>query len=79
MLTAMDYLSKWAEVKALKRVDSKGIADFVYDYICCRFEIPLELLTNSDLGFRGEVMHQLCQKLNRNHKYVTPNHLNAMA
>ena len=34
MLTIVDYLSKWAEVKAVKRVDSKRVADFVYEYIC---------------------------------------------
>ena len=74
MLTAVDYLTKWAEVKAVKKVDSKEVADFVYEHICCRFGVPLELLLDNGPGFRGEVIDLLCKRLKINHKYVTPYH-----
>lgn len=44
----------------VKGVDNKGVVEFVLEYICCRFGVFLELLSDSGPGFRGEVITQLC-------------------
>ena len=33
ILTAIDYLSRWAEAKAVKHITSKDVAKFVYEKI----------------------------------------------
>ncbi|MCO5554703.1 hypothetical protein L7F22_008236 [Adiantum nelumboides] len=56
ILTAVDYLSRWAEAKAVKQITSKEMGKFfVYEQICCKFGVPLELLSDRGLGFRGEL------------------------
>ena len=46
ILTSMDYLSRWAEAKAVKQIAAKDVAKFVYEDICCKFGVPLELLSD---------------------------------
>ncbi|MCO5606142.1 hypothetical protein L7F22_060329 [Adiantum nelumboides] len=62
ILTAIDYLSRWAEAKPVKQITSKDVAKFVYEDICCKFGMPLELLSNKGPGFRGELVDYLCEK-----------------
>ena len=56
ILTAVDYLSRWAEAKAVKKIVAKDVAKFVYEDICCKFGVPLELLSDRGPGFRTELM-----------------------
>ena len=72
ILTAMDYLSRWAEAKAVKQISAKDVAKFVYEDICCKFGVPLELLSDQRPGFRVELMDYLCDKMNIRHNYTTP-------
>ena len=60
ILTAVDYLSHWAEAKAVRQITSKEMGKFVYEHICCKFGVPLELLS-TDRGpcFRGEMVDYL--------------------
>ena len=74
ILIVVDYLSKWSEAKAVKSVDGKSVANFVFEHIFCRFGVPLEILSYSGPGFRSEMMNHLCEKLNIHHKYFTPYH-----
>ncbi|MCO5568159.1 hypothetical protein L7F22_021856 [Adiantum nelumboides] len=72
ILTAVDYLSRWAEAKAVKQIISKEMEKFVYEQICCKFGVPLELLSDRGPGFRGELFDFLCKKLNIQHRYSSP-------
>ena len=63
ILTAVDYLSRWAEAKAVKQITAKDVAKFVYEDICCKFGMPLELLSDQGPGFRVELMEYLCNKM----------------
>ena len=51
ILTAVDYLSRWAEAKAVKQITSKHVAKFIYEDVCCRHGVPLELVSDRGLGF----------------------------
>ncbi|MCO5551876.1 hypothetical protein L7F22_005382 [Adiantum nelumboides] len=72
ILTAVDYLSKWAEAKPVKQITSKDVAKFVYEDICCKFGMPLELLFDKGPGFRGELVDYLCEKLHVCRRFTTP-------
>ncbi|MCO5591085.1 hypothetical protein L7F22_045062 [Adiantum nelumboides] len=72
ILTAVDYLSRWAEAKPVKQITSKDVAKFVYEDICCKFGMPLELLSDKDPGFRGELVDYLCENLHVRRRFTTP-------
>ncbi|MCO5570045.1 hypothetical protein L7F22_023759 [Adiantum nelumboides] len=72
ILTAVDYLSRWAEAKPVMQITSKDVAKFVYEDICCKFGMPLELLSDKGPGFRGELVDYLCEKLHVRRRFTTP-------
>ena len=51
ILTTVEYLSRWAEAKVVKQIIAKDVAKFFYEDICCKFGMPLELLSDQGLGF----------------------------
>ncbi|MCO5586148.1 hypothetical protein L7F22_040087 [Adiantum nelumboides] len=75
ILNAVDYLSRWAEAKPVKQITSKDVAKFVYEDICCKFGMPLELLSDKGPGFRGELVDYLCEKLHVRRRFTTPYYL----
>ena len=72
ILTAVDYLSRWAEAKAVKQIAAKDVAKFVYEDICCKFGVPLELLSDQGPGFRADLMDYLCAKMKIKRRFTTP-------
>ncbi|MCO5600179.1 hypothetical protein L7F22_054287 [Adiantum nelumboides] len=72
ILTAVDYLSRWAEAKPVKQITSKDVVKFIYEDICCKFGMPLELLSDKGPGFRGELVDYLCEKLHVRRRFTTP-------
>ena len=44
ILMAVDYLSRWAEAKVVNQITSKEVEKFIYEDVCCRHGVPLELL-----------------------------------
>ncbi|MCO5576353.1 hypothetical protein L7F22_030162 [Adiantum nelumboides] len=72
ILTAVDYLSRWAEAKAVRQITAKDVAKFVYEEICCKFGVPLELLSDQGPGFRAELLDFLCDKMKITRRFTTP-------
>ena len=72
ILTAVDYLSRWAEARAVRQITAKDVAKFVYEDICCKFGVPLELLSDQGPGFRVDLMDFLCEKMRIRRKFTTP-------
>ncbi|RYA46319.1 hypothetical protein DD606_24495 [Enterobacter cloacae complex sp. GF14B] len=72
ILTSVDYLSRWAEAIAVKQITAKDVAKFVYDEICCKFGVPLELLSDKGPGFRAKLLDFLCTKMKIRHQHTTP-------
>ncbi|MCO5584209.1 hypothetical protein L7F22_038132 [Adiantum nelumboides] len=72
ILTAVDYLSRWGEAKAVRQITAKDVAKFVYEEICCKFGVPLELLSDQGPGFRAELLDILCEKMKITCKFTTP-------
>ena len=56
----------------MKQITAKDVAKFVYEDICCKFGVPLELLSDQGPGFRAELMDLLCGKMKMRHNFTTP-------
>ncbi|MCO5610272.1 hypothetical protein L7F22_064508 [Adiantum nelumboides] len=48
ILTATDYMTRWAEAASVARITAADVSKFVLDYICSRFGTPLEILSDRD-------------------------------
>ena len=74
ILTAVDYLSRCAEAKPVKAINKKTVCKFVYEEICYRYGMPLEIVSHNGPGFRSELLDLLCEKLKIKHRYTTPHY-----
>ena len=53
--TAIDYTSKWPESKPLKGKFAEGVAEFMYELVCCHRDAKIHI---SDQG--REFVNQVC-------------------
>ncbi|XP_021986816.1 uncharacterized protein LOC110883338 [Helianthus annuus] len=51
LLVAIDYFTKWPEVKPLAKITGKQIIDFVWENIICRYGLPGVLVTDNGKQF----------------------------
>ena len=72
ILMAVDYLSRWAEARAVRQITAKDVAKFVYEDICCKFGVPMEILSDNGPGFNADLLDFLFEKMKINHRYTTP-------
>ena len=59
ILVAMDYCTKWVESKALRDNIAASTAEFLYEYIWCRYGCPIELVSDQAGHFLGQVVESL--------------------
>lgn len=74
ILSAMDYMTRWPEARASRGATSKDICKFIYECICCRFGVPLELVSDQGKEFRNNLIKGMDKMLTIKHKYSTPYH-----
>ena len=72
IIMGVDYMTTWAEAIATTSVTAKEVARFVYENICCRFGVPLEILSDRRPGFRGDLVGELMRKLGISNCHSTP-------
>ncbi|MCO5550183.1 hypothetical protein L7F22_003665 [Adiantum nelumboides] len=72
ILTVTDYITKWAEAVSVACITATDVRKFVLDYICSRFETPLEILSDRGLGFRANLLDALLKNLSIKHVHSTP-------
>ncbi|MCO5591138.1 hypothetical protein L7F22_045119 [Adiantum nelumboides] len=72
ILTATDYMTRWAEVASVARITAADVSRFVLDYICSRFGTPLEILSDRGPGFRADLLDALLENLSIKHVHSTP-------
>ena len=65
-------MTRWAEAMPTSRITTKEVAKFVFNSICCRFGVPLEIISDRGLGFRGDLVKELVEKLGVKHRHSTP-------
>ncbi|MCO5603894.1 hypothetical protein L7F22_058048 [Adiantum nelumboides] len=72
ILTATDYMTRWAKAASVARITAADVSKFVLDYICSRFGTPLEILSDRGLGFRTDFLDALLENLSIKHVHSTP-------
>ncbi|CAN6583707.1 unnamed protein product [Malus baccata var. baccata] len=74
ILLAVDYVSKWVEVKVTRTNDSKVVAYFIITNIFARFGMPRVIISDGGSHFCNRTIEALLRKYNVNHKVSTPYH-----
>ncbi|MCO5570707.1 hypothetical protein L7F22_024435 [Adiantum nelumboides] len=72
ILTANDYMTRWAEAAIVARITASNVRKFVLYYICSRFGTPLEILSDRGPGFRANLLDALLENLSIKHVHSTP-------
>ncbi|MCO5611796.1 hypothetical protein L7F22_066055 [Adiantum nelumboides] len=65
---------KVAKAKASRGATSKDVCNFIFDCICCKFGVPLELVGDQGKDFRNDLIEDLGQNLEIKQRYSTPYH-----
>jgi hypothetical protein len=74
ILVATDYMTKWAEAKAVKNDDAGTVATFMYEQIITRFGCPKELVSDRGSHFINSTIQALTEKFQIKHRKTTPYH-----
>ncbi|MCO5567201.1 hypothetical protein L7F22_020889 [Adiantum nelumboides] len=72
IIMGMYYMTRWAKATTSARIIAKEVAKFVYESICCKFGVPLEILFDRGPGFRGDLVGELMKKLEIERRHATP-------
>ncbi|MCO5578872.1 hypothetical protein L7F22_032719 [Adiantum nelumboides] len=72
ILTATDYMTRWAKAASVARITAADVSKFVLDYICSRFGTPLEILSDRGPGFRVDLLDALLETLSIKQVHSTP-------
>ncbi|MCO5586858.1 hypothetical protein L7F22_040803 [Adiantum nelumboides] len=72
IVTATDYMTRWAKAASVARITTTDVSKFVLDYICSRFGTPLEILFDRGPGFRADLLDALLENLSIKHVHSTP-------
>ncbi|MCO5567926.1 hypothetical protein L7F22_021622 [Adiantum nelumboides] len=72
ILTATDYMTRWAEAASVARITAADVSKFMLDYIYSRFGTPLEILSDRGPGFRTNLLDALLENLSIKHVHSTP-------
>jgi hypothetical protein len=74
IVTAMDYLTKWPEARALSEATAEKVADFIYEQIICQHGCPQIILTDHGTHFNNNMISHLMEKFEIKHLLSTPYH-----
>ena len=74
ILLAVDYVSKWVEVKSTRTKDAKVVVDFVRCNLFCRFGVPKAIVIDQGTHFCNKSMLALLKKYRVVHKVSTLYH-----
>ncbi|KAH7353010.1 hypothetical protein KP509_19G074800 [Ceratopteris richardii] len=58
IIVAADYMTRWAEAASTKMTTAQDIGKFIYDFICCGFGIPLEIVSHHGPESEEEVIQK---------------------
>ncbi len=56
IIIAIDYFSRWPEVRPLKITNADTVTTFLYEEIICRFEVSRILQSDRSTHFINEVI-----------------------
>jgi len=74
VVTAIDYLTKWIEARAIKESTTDQIALFVIEQIICRHGCPKSIQSDRGTIFTSDLFQKISQFLGINHHVSTAYH-----
>nr|GEY96340.1 reverse transcriptase domain-containing protein [Tanacetum cinerariifolium] len=74
LIVAMDYFTKWIEVKAVATITGGQVKKFVWDNIVCRFGIPGEIISDNGKRFADNPFKDWCDKLKITQRFASVKH-----
>ncbi|CAL2271820.1 unnamed protein product [Prunus armeniaca] len=72
ILTATEYFTKWVEAVPLRKATGAAIANFIREYIVCRFGIPYKIVTNNGTPFVNKQVSSTLSGYGVKHHSYTP-------
>jgi len=74
MVVAIEYLTKWVEVRASDRATTENVANFIHEEIICRFGAPKVIMTDQGSHFKNQMVDKLCNNYKIEHRLSSPYH-----
>ena len=74
IVVAIDYLTKWAEARAIPDSSAQAIVPFLHEDIICRHGFPKEMISDRGTTFVNEVIKELCERTRIKHYLSAPYH-----
>lgn len=74
VMVAIDFMTKWAEVKPLKNITQEDAIRFVKDHIITRFRIPRVLISDNGTQFVGSKFTKFLSEHGVKHKKASVCH-----
>ncbi|MCO5572790.1 hypothetical protein L7F22_026549 [Adiantum nelumboides] len=71
-IMGVDYMTRWTEATTSSRITTVEVAKFIFEHICCRFGVPLEILSDRGPSLRGDLVGELMKKLKIKRRHSTP-------
>ena len=75
IVVATEYLTKWAEVKAVKTNTTKHATTFLYENIISRFGCPKILVSDRGTYIMNSLIQEMTYMFQIDHRKTTPYHL----
>lgn len=73
-LTAIDSLTRWAEVIEIQTETAKDVSAALFNIWISRFGVPNEIITDRGPAFTSELFNSLCHIMGCHHIRTTPRH-----
>jgi len=70
----IDYLTKWAETKAIKAETEEKVADFLRENIFYKFRYPRELVIDQGSQFTSNLIEDMLAHHKIKHRTFAPYH-----
>jgi hypothetical protein len=77
-VVAMDYFTKWVEVKALVNITAKSIERFLWKNVVCCYGVPHAFVTDNGKQFDCDSFRKWCAELHIRNYFSSPDILRQM-
>ncbi|XP_063949889.1 uncharacterized protein LOC135152732 [Daucus carota subsp. sativus] len=74
VMVAIDYMTKWAEAKALRNITQEDAIKFVKEHIVTRFGVPITLVSDNGTQFVGKKFTKYLSDLGIKHRKASVCH-----
>jgi IS30 family transposase len=74
VVVAVEYFSKWIEVKTLATITSVTVQKFLWQNIVCRFGVPKAITVDNGTQFDVEAFKEFCEQIGTKIHFASVRH-----